>query len=65
MPNLVRPIINDIAAEHPDAEAISGGVATVYLSGGSVGSNYAVVNRITTAAGRVDERTITILVRDR
>jgi hypothetical protein len=33
---------------------------TVWLSGGEVGHNYLVSCRITTVAGRVDERTIVI-----
>lgn len=36
--------------------------ATVFLSGGTAGSSYDVVNRITTANGRTDDRTITIRV---
>lgn len=39
--------------------------ATVWLSGGSVGSSYEVVNRITTDAGRVDDRTIIIKIREK
>lgn len=39
--------------------------ATVWLSGGSLGSSYEVVNRITTAAGRIDDRTITIIIRQK
>ena len=40
-------------------------LATVWLSGGTVGENYTVTNRITTAAGRADDRSITIRVRER
>ena len=40
-------------------------LATVWLSGGTVGMNYTVTNRITTAAGRADDRSITIRVRER
>jgi len=40
-------------------------LATVWLSGGTVGENYTVTNRITTAAGRTDDRSITIRVRER
>jgi len=47
------------ANTHTDA------VATVWLSGGSAGSSYVVTNQITTTSGRIDERAITILVRDR
>lgn len=38
---------------------------TVWLSGGTVGQSYLVTNRITTTAGRTDERTIRIVVADR
>lgn len=37
--------------------------ATVWLSGGTDGQNYDVVNEITTAGGRTDERTMVIQVR--
>jgi len=40
-------------------------LATVWLSGGTVGTNYTVTNRITTAAGRTDDRSITIRVQER
>jgi len=36
--------------------------ATVWLSGGTAGTVYDVVNRIVTAGGRTDDRTITIIV---
>lgn len=36
--------------------------ATIWLSGGVVGSVYAVANRITTVGGRIDDRTITVKV---
>lgn len=38
---------------------------TVWLSGGTVGQRYSVVNRIVTTGGRTDERTIRIVVVDR
>lgn len=38
---------------------------TYWLSGGEADSNYTVTCRITTAAGRVDDRTDTIQVRQR
>jgi hypothetical protein len=40
-------------------------LATVWLSGGTDGTNYTITNRITTAAGRTDDRSITIRVRER
>jgi len=38
---------------------------TVWLSGGTVGQSYTVTCRITTTAGRVDERSLLIRVRDK
>jgi len=43
----------------------SSGAVTVYLSGGTAGSDYDVACKITTSVGRIDERTITLKVRDR
>lgn len=40
-------------------------VATVWIASGTVGQSYQVKNQIQTAAGRIDERTITILVRNK
>lgn len=39
--------------------------ATVWLSGGTVGADYPVVNRVTTSEGRTDDRTMQIAVRER
>jgi hypothetical protein len=39
--------------------------ATVWLSGGTNGKTYEVTNRIVTADGRTDDRTLPIIVRDR
>jgi len=39
--------------------------ATVWLSGGTAGQSYSVTNRIVTAGGRTDERSIQIDVRER
>ena len=41
------------------------GVVTVWLSGGTAGINYKVACKITTSAGRTDERTIWIKVTNR
>jgi len=46
-----------------DSEA--SGKVTVWLSGGTAGINYKVACKITTSAGRTDERTIWIKVVDR
>jgi len=40
-------------------------VATIWLSGGTAGETYLATNRIVTAAGRQDERTLVIMVRQR
>lgn len=39
--------------------------ATIWLSGGTVGQSYNVQCKITTSGGRTDERTITIIVRQK
>ena len=39
--------------------------ATVWLSGGTAGSNYTAANRIVTAGGRTEDRTIQIRVEER
>ena len=39
-------------------------VATIWLSGGTHGQEYLVTNTVTTAGGRIGERSIKILVRE-
>lgn len=39
--------------------------ATIWLSGGTHGQEYLVTNQVTTSAGRIAERSIKILVRER
>ena len=39
--------------------------AVIWLSGGTAGQQYEVTNRIVTAGGLTDERTLTIIVKDR
>lgn len=39
--------------------------ATVWLRGGAAGATYLVTNRIVTAGGRTDDRTISVKVEDR
>jgi len=48
-----------------DSEQETTTTATVWLSGGTAGSRYNVVNEITTNAGRTENRTIVIEVRER
>lgn len=40
-------------------------VATIWLSGGTLGEDYVIVNQITTAAGRISERSMTISIRSK
>lgn len=39
--------------------------ARIFISGGTVGVNYTLTNRITTVGGRTDDRSIEIRVRER
>lgn len=39
--------------------------AVIWLRGGAIGQKYELTNRITTAAGRIDDRTGTIKIRSR
>ena len=39
--------------------------ATVWLSGGAAGTVYSIKNRVVTASGRVDERTIKLKIKER
>jgi hypothetical protein len=48
-----------------DSSSDEDGTVTAWLSGGTDGRTYRVVNQITTSQGRVDERTIRIVVEDR
>jgi len=38
---------------------------TAWLSGGTVGTTYTLVNRVVTSAGRTEDRSVDILVRER
>lgn len=48
-----------------DSDSHTDTAATIWLSGGTLNTTYLVTNRITTAAGRTDDRTIRITIRDR
>lgn len=45
--------------------AIGTGTTKVWLSGGTDGTEYLVTNEITTSAGRTDDRSIRVIVRER
>jgi hypothetical protein len=47
------------------SSSIASGVTIAWLSGGTAGSDYTLTNRIVTAGARTDERSMTIIVRDR
>lgn len=46
-------------------ESFDDNTTTVWVSGGSDGADYELVNRITTAAGRVRQKTITVVFQQR
>jgi hypothetical protein len=48
-----------------DSDSESSGVVTVWLSGGEAEEEYDVACKIVTSAGRTDERTMTIRVKNR
>jgi hypothetical protein len=48
-----------------DSDTEADGKVTAWLSGGTAGQSYNVTYHITTSAGRTDERSIAVLVRDR
>lgn len=48
-----------------DSDSESDGVVTVWLSGGTVGKWYDIACKITTSAGRTDERTLSIQIQER
>jgi hypothetical protein len=48
-----------------ESDAFTDTTTSVWLSGGTQGVTYAVSNRITTAAGRIEDRSLAIQVVDR
>jgi hypothetical protein len=48
-----------------DVTFTAGGLVTAWISGGTTGTNYTVVYEVTTAGGRVDQRTLIIKCKER
>ena len=48
-----------------DSDTNTTTTATIWLSGGTAGTSYTLVNRIVTAGGRTEDRTITIVCQER
>ena len=48
-----------------DSDSFTNQTATVWLSGGTLHQKYEAVNRIITAGGRTDDRTITIRIKQK
>lgn len=43
------------------SDTINSPLTTVWISGGTAGTSYSITNRITTSAGRIDDRTFTLI----
>ena len=48
-----------------DSDVSSTTVATVWLRGGAAGEKCSLLNRITTAGGRIDDRTIYVKIKEK
>ena len=48
-----------------DSDSNTTTATTVWLSGGTAGTQYTAVNRIVTVGGRTEDRTLTIVVQER
>ena len=48
-----------------DSDAFGDSTATVWLSSGTVGITYNIVNHITTTAGREDDKTLVIICKEK
>ena len=48
-----------------DSNTFGDSIATVWLSGGTVGKRYSIVNHITTAAGREEDQTLIIVCKEK
>lgn len=54
-----------LAVESSPAPSNAAGVATAWISGGEPGTEETLVCRMTSAAGRIDDRTLRIKIADR
>lgn len=63
--SIIASVMTVSAGLVKDSDSYSPTSTTVWVSGGSPGTPYTVANRITTSAGRIDERSITIRVTNR
>lgn len=48
-----------------DSDSHTTTTATIWLSAGTVGTTYTLTNHIVTSAGRIDDREITVKIRNR
>lgn len=48
-----------------DSDSFNDTATTIWLSGGTAGSSYTITNHITTSAGREDDRSHVLKVKDR
>jgi len=48
-----------------DSETFTGTAVTYWLSGGTLDTEYTIINHITTSAGRQDDRTDVVAIRNR
>ena len=48
-----------------DSDSNTTTATTIWISGGTAGAGYNIINRIVTAGGRTDDRTIRIIVAER
>ena len=54
-----------VGLTEPRPDVNDGSVTTVWLAGGTVGEVYSVLNRISTVAGRTDDRTLTFTIEEK
>jgi hypothetical protein len=60
----IQTYTGDAAPVVKSTDGTAGGVATIYVSGGTEGKIYRLTNRITTGSGLTDERYFRIVVKN-